>query len=109
MLPLLLLLAACQPPEQSARDTIAAAKGAIEQQQAKHPECVANPSGSGCQRINRAVDLQNAAIDSLHVYCASSTYESGGSCTPDKTALPAMREAVKRLDAIIRELKGGIR
>jgi hypothetical protein len=106
---LVIVMVACQPFEKSARDSIAGAKGFIEQAQANHgTECRANPNTSLCGAINQAVAAQNAAIDALDLYCAGSAWQSGGACQPNKEAEPRVRAAIANLDRIIRDAKGAV-
>jgi len=102
-------LAACQPFEKSARDSVAAAKGFIEQAQANHgTACKANPNTALCSAINQAVAAQNSAIDALDLYCAGSSWQSGGACQPNKELEPRVRAAISNLDRIIKDAKGAV-
>ena len=101
-----LLLVGCQPPENTARDSIAAAKGVIEQAQTEYLEiCAASPNERECQLINNAVAVQNLAIDALNLYCSGSNYLAGGACQPNKEYLPRLQEALRNLDGIIAAIK----
>lgn len=107
-LPLLLGLKACpsQPPYETARDSIAAAKGFIEQAQLNHhAECTANPSKKLCKAINTGVEAQNAAIDALDAYCAGPAWNTGGVCDPQASVEAKLDEAIRNLNKIIANLK----
>ncbi|MCL4524008.1 MAG: hypothetical protein M1451_08870 [Acidobacteria bacterium] len=116
-----LCFAACQPYEKQARDSVAAAKGFIEQAQANHgDECRAVPQCSLpgvvdagkcvkiCAAINQAVAAQNLAIDALDLYCAGTGWQTGGACTPNKELEPRVRAAISNLDRIIKDAKGAV-
>jgi len=106
---LTIVMVACQPFEKSARDSVAAAKGFIEQAQANHKqECVANPNTALCSAINQAVAAQNSAIDALDLYCAGSAWQSGGACQPNKELEPRVRAAISNLDRMIKDAKGAV-
>ena len=113
LLPILLLLGACDPLEKNARDSIAAAKGFIEKAQEHHAsECIAMPSKPLCAAITKAVAAQNVAVDALHLYCSgapsagNAAYDAGGPCAPSKGVEPRLRIAIRDLDRIIAEAKG---
>ena len=101
-----LLLAGCQPAENTARDSIAAAKGVIEQAQAEYlAACTADSAQRVCNLINDAVAGQNLAIDALNLYCSGSGYLAGGACQPNKEYLPRLQEAVRNLGRITTAIK----
>src|SRR5690349_19508030 len=89
---LCLILAACDPPQNVARDGIAAAHGVLVQAQNKYnAECSQNPNMRNCRVIHDAVQAQNIAIDSLELYCQginTPSFMDGGKCVPDKSAEP---------------------
>jgi hypothetical protein len=103
---------ACSTPvEVVARDGIAAAKGYIESEQAKHhDECtsdpVAAPKMHTCVVINQAVAAQNLAIDALETYCASADFtDNKGPCKPDKSLEPKLRSAMENLQNILQQVQ----
>lgn len=101
-----LLLTGCPPIQQIARDSIAGGKGVIEAAQIEYgPQCTANPMLSDCVLINRAIAGQNLAIDALHIYCASDSYENGGPCTPNKEFEPKLRQALESFERIVAEVR----
>ena len=101
-----LLLVGCQPPENTARDSIAAAKGVIERAQTEYLDtCIANTAQRICNLINDGVAAQNLAIDALNLYCSGSNYLAGGACQPNKEYLPRLQEALRNLDGIIAAIK----
>lgn len=95
-----------QPPQEIARDSIAAAKGVIEAAQDEYQQsCQADPSQRPCQFINQAVAAQNLAIDALNLYCAGSGWAEGQPCNPQPEFEPRLREAVNELNRIIQHVK----
>lgn len=107
-------------PEQYARDAIAAAQGFIVQAQEHHgAECRsgcalpeiqdAKLCRNICNAINRAVHAQNAAIDALSLYCAGPGWGEGAPCNPQPDFALRLREAVRELDRIVREVRGLLR
>jgi len=114
-------LAACEQgqTEKWARDSIAAAKGFIEEAQRNHgDECrvacqlasVQNPAKCRgiCNAINRAVHAQNLAIDALNLYCAGPGWAEGGACSAQPALEPRVREAIGELNRIIADAKGAL-
>lgn len=100
-------LTGCPPIQESARDGIAASVGAIFVVQQKHKDsCQADPSQEKCILINKAVDASNLALDALNLYCSGSEYLAGGPCQPNKEIEPRLREALKNLERIMKEVKG---
>ncbi len=91
---------ACEFNEEKAEDAIAVASGIIEQAQDDYEEkCVAGPTRSDCQAINRAVTLHKAAIESLNLYCAGPAWqEEDGPCDP-----PTDEEKRKHLESRVKE------
>jgi hypothetical protein len=105
---LVLVLAACQPLENTARDVIAGAQGFIEQAQKNHlAECQANPTKDfPCRTINRAVAAQNLAIDSLTVYCGfSKDTPPNTPCAANKSKAASLKSALETLNRIIADYK----
>ncbi len=100
-----------EPPEQTARNVIASASGAISSAQANYTKsCTANPAQKVCQSINRTIDGENAAITSLETYCsfelAPVLPDPSRKCVPVKGALSGLQAAVSNLNQLIGELKG---
>lgn len=117
------VFAACEPgqTEKWARDSIAAAKGFIEQAQQNHgDECRAVPSCSLptvqdaakcrgiCNAVNRAVHAQNLAIDALNLYCAGPGWAEGGPCNAQRALEPRVREAIRELNRVLADAKGAL-
>lgn len=107
-LSLLVLLLACEPAEQQARDSIAAASGVITAAQATlTPTCKANPSQNSCQLVNKAIAAENLAVSALETYCGiPAGVPSGNNCAPVKSYQSALTTALQNLNTIITELKG---
>lgn len=106
-----MVLAGCQPIEQSARDTSAALGGAITAaQQQNQAACQANPSGAVCQLIDRAINAQNALITATEAYCglAPQLNAPGAPCTPVKGLDAALQSAISNATPFITQLKGAI-
>ena len=103
-------LAACDPPQNVARDALAANHAVLVTIQNKyHESCSQNPAMKNCRIIHEAVAAQNLAIDALELYCQGLTtpyFMDGGPCSPDKSAEPKLRAALKSLDVIMRDVKG---
>lgn len=107
----LLLLVACSPIEQKARDTAAALQGTLIAAQAKyHDSCVANPSQTVCVAINRGVSGENALITAVELYCGWSTTappaDVNAKCVPVKTAQAALTSAINNAVALTTEIRG---
>lgn len=105
---LVLILAACQPLEDTARDVIAGAKGFIQKAQENHlAECTANPTKEfPCRIINRAVAAQNLAVDSLYVYCGFTKDTPPNTlCAANKSKAAALKSALETLNRIIADYK----
>lgn len=106
---LCVILAACDPPQNVARDALAANRAVLVTYQNKYQnECAQNPAMKTCRIIHEAVTAQNLAVDALDLYCQGITTPSfmdGGPCAPDKSAEPKLRAALKNLDVIMRDVK----
>lgn len=101
-----LSMTACQPIEKTARDYVATAKGYLDSAKQHHPECAAAGShGGNCDIIARGVAAKDSVIDAVQVYCASSSYDAGAPCAPNKDAEPKLKEALKRLDQVMADVK----
>ena len=109
-LALVLVMVACQPPDQTARDTNAALSGAIHAAQTQYlATCQANPAQAACQTINRAVDGQNALVSALETYCgwpAGTVIDNASGCIPHKDAGTLLQAAVSRASQLTSEVKG---
>ena len=107
LLSLCLILTACQPIEMSARDAIATAKGYLDSAKQHHPECASGGHSATCDVIARGVAAKDTVADAVNIYCASPSYtDQGGACTPNKDAEPKLKEALKSLSTIMRDVKG---
>lgn len=113
LLPLLLMTVACQPPQNSARDTIAAAKGYLDSARSHHPECnTTSPNGThACQIIGKGTQAKDVAIDALEIYCSNTSttgvnFQDGGPCVADKAYEPKLKAALASLNQIISDVKG---
>jgi hypothetical protein len=111
LLCLTLVLTACSPLEQQARNTAAALQGALAAAQTQYTvECTANPKQSYCLTINQAVAGQNALITALEAYCgwSQSAPPANGTapCVPVKTAAAGLQTAVNNANLFVTELKG---
>lgn len=110
----LLILVACTPTEEQARNSAAALKGAIEQAQTQYDAtCHANNGQKPCQIINQAVNGQNALITAIEAYCgwsqAAPPPDGTQKCVPVKTAAEGLKTAVANADLFVVELKGVIK
>lgn len=114
LLPLLAITLACppsQPLEQTARDTVATAKGYLDSAKSHHPECAApadasTPQSVNCQVIAKGVAAKDSVIDALNVYCASPDYSNnGGPCVPNKDLQSKLQAALDDLNRTITDVK----
>lgn len=116
-LPLTLILLACTPLEQSARNTAAAMQGALTAAQTQYQtSCTAAPTQSVCTMIDQAVAAQNALITATEAYCGYKGtpapvlgQPAGPPCTPVNTAAAALQAAIANARLFITELKGAIK
>ena len=109
-----LLLVACSPVEQSARDTAAALGGALATAQLQFQgSCTTNSSQKECQVINQAVAGQNALVTAIEAYCGWSQTapptDPAAKCVPVKTAQAGLQTAINNAQLFIVELKGVIK
>lgn len=109
----MLVMTACSPVEQQARNTAAALEGTIVAAQAKyHDSCVANPAGQVCKLINQGVSGENALITAVETYCGWSVLvpptDPNATCTPVKGAQPALQAAIANATALTLQIKGAI-
>ena len=110
LVPLIFMLG-CNPPEQTARDVIAASQGAIVTAQNRyHDQCVAAPTDAPCALVTRAIAVQHVAIDALNVYCAfTPATPNGTKCAPVKSALPALQSALANLNQVTLDIQAVIK
>jgi hypothetical protein len=112
VLSLVLVLVACSPLEQQARNTAAALQGAISSAQAQYlSQCQATPTAAGpCTIINQAVAGQNALVTAVEAYCgwSETAPPANGAlaCTPVKGAAPGLQTAINNATLFITEIKG---
>ena len=104
---LCLFLVGCQPLQQTARDSIAVAKGVIETAQDEYlARCKASPTDAPCEAIKDAVAAQGLVVDALNLYCAGKdSWVTGAPCSPSKGVEPRLKEALRSLDVIISNVK----
>lgn len=105
-----LILTACTPLEQSARNTAAALQGALAAAQAQYQtECTASPKDTPCTVINQAVSGQNALVTAVEAYCnwsqASPPANGTVPCVPVKSASAGLQTAINNANLFIVELK----
>lgn len=103
----MLILTACPPVQETARDGVATAKGYLDSAKAAHPECAAAQVNVGvCTLLSRATGAKDAVIDAVNVYCSSPSYDStGGVCVPNKSAKPKLDAALRDLNQILTDVK----
>ena len=106
-----MVLVACSPIEQKARDTAALLQGSIVAAQAKyHDTCVGNASQNVCVSINRGVAGENALITAVETYCGWSTIappaDTNAKCVPVKSAEAALTAAIANATQLTLEIKG---
>jgi len=111
ILTLTLVLVACTPLEQQARNTAAALQGALSAAQAQYQtQCTANPKDTPCVTINQAVAGNNALVTAVEAYCgwSQSAPPANGTatCVPVKSAAAGLQTAVNNANLFIAELKG---
>ena len=108
-----MLMVACSPIENQARDTAAALAGSIAAAQSKYQAmCIANPGQQICQLINRGVSAQNALVTAVETYCGWSAMatpeDPKAACVPVKSAEGALKIAVVNASTLTAEIKGAI-
>ena len=96
----------------TARDTIATSFGYLTWAQSNYKAtCTANPAQTPCVLINKAIPVNNLAIDALEIYCGGvapvgqTPFAQGGPCVAVSSALPALQSALANLGPIIADLK----
>lgn len=108
---LTVILVACSPLEQQARNTAAALGGVLVPAQAKyHDTCVADARQTICMTINKGVAAQNALITAVETYCGWSTTspptDPNAKCVPVKSAEQALTAAIANAAQMTTEVKG---
>lgn len=96
----------------TARDTIATSFGYLTWAQSNYKaSCTANPAQTPCVLINKAIPVNNLAIDALEFYCSGvapagqASFASGGPCVPVASGLAALNAALANLGPIVADLK----
>lgn len=106
----LLLLTACSPVENSARDTSAALNAVLLTAEDENlASCQADPTQSVCTVINKGIDAENALITATEAYCGWSTTAPPDplqKCSPVKGADAALKTAIANADQFVTEIKG---
>lgn len=101
-----LSLTACPPIDEKTRDGVALAKGYLDSAKEKHPECAVPETHSAqCDVIAKGIAVKDSVIDALKVYCASESFDAGGTCQPNKDALPKLKAALRDLNTIMADVK----
>jgi hypothetical protein len=113
LLAVTLVLVACTPLEQSARNTAAALQGALSAAQAKYQAtCTTDSKQTACVTINQAVAGQNALVTAIEAYCGwnplAPPASSTATCVPVKTAAAGLNTAIANANLFVTELKGVI-
>jgi len=108
---LTLILTACSPLEQNARNTAAALQGALTAAQAQYlTECTASPKDAPCVTINAAVAGQNALVTAVEAYCgwseAAPPAIPTATCVPVKTAAAGLQTSINNANLFISEIRG---
>jgi hypothetical protein len=107
----LLILVACTPLEQQARNTAAALQGALTAAQAQYlTECTTSPKDTPCVAINQAVAGENALVTAVEAYCgwseAAPPTNQTAPCVPVQGAAAGLQTAINNANLFIVELKG---
>ncbi len=108
----ILLLTGCQPPEKTARDSIAAFDGYLTAAVAKHDaECKADALNRlpVCSLIVRAVRAENATATALETYCQLSPGQGKDPampCTPVRSSQTGLLSAISNMNQLVNEIKG---
>lgn len=94
------------------RDTLATSYGfIIIAQQQNLASCQAAPTQAKCVAINKAIAVQNLAIDALNAYCSGTppagavAWTAGGPCDPVNTLQSALTTAIANLNVLIPDIK----
>ena len=111
LLALTVVMVACTPLEQTARNTAAALQGAIGAAQSKYQtQCTASPNLTACTVINQAIAGQNALVTATEAYCGWSPTNppanTTATCVPVKSAAGGLQAAVANASLVVTELKG---
>ena len=111
----MLVMTACSPLEQQARNTAAALQGAISAAQTQYlTECKVSPeiwkADRACVTINQAVEGQNALVTAVEAYCgwSQAAPPANGTvpCVPVKTAAAGLQTAINNANLFTAEVKG---
>jgi hypothetical protein len=103
------VMAGCsQPLEQTARDLLAANKGALTAAQDQYrASCTTAPTGTPCAIINKDIAAQNVAVDALEAYCGSAAFNtSGAPCQPNAALKDKLTAALSTLNQDFTDVKG---
>lgn len=108
-----LVLTACSPLENNARDTAAALSGSIVAAQGRYQgSCTADPSKDICKLINRGVSGENALITSIETYCGWAVSivppDPNQKCVPVKSAEAALVAAIQNATTMTIQIKGAL-
>jgi hypothetical protein len=108
-----MLLTACSPLENKARDSAAAIGGVLSYAQVKYlDQCKANPSQNVCATINRGVSAQNALVTAVETYCGWSTVapppDQTAKCYPVKSAVAGLNTAIANANRLVVEIRGSL-
>jgi hypothetical protein len=111
VLVLTLVMVACSPLEQQARNTAAALQGALSAAQAQYlTQCTANPKDTPCVTINQAIAGENALVTAVEAYCgwSQTAPPANGTtpCVPVKGAAAGLQTAINNANLFITELRG---
>lgn len=107
-----LLLTGCQPPEKTARDSIAGFDGYLTTAVAKHDaECKADAANKlpVCLVIVRGARAENATVTALETYCQLSPGQGKdplAPCSRVKSAQAGLIAAIANMNQLVSEIKG---
>lgn len=105
LLALTVVLVACAPLQDTARNGIASAKGFLDSEKAAHPECAVDSEAQACYLIKRGVAAKDATIDALEAYCGGSAFDAGAPCTPHSDLTDKLKSALANLNLTISDIK----
>jgi hypothetical protein len=112
VLALSVVMTACEPIQEQARDTGAALQGVIVAAQAQNQQCVTNPRGNVCVLINQGVSGENALVTAIETYCGWSTTapptNPNAACVPVASAKAALQAAIANATALTLQIKGAL-
>lgn len=93
---------------QTARDSIASASAFVASAEKQHTECALEATGKMtkiCSLIHDGKVSVNLSVDALHEYCASTSYDTGGVCTPNPSLQTHLTSALNNVNQIITDIK----